>query len=160
MRNSLPDLLIEFFSRNDFLQDQFVFISRRDGHLLYSNQDKSSSQSAAALMSGLWQAAQALVNFIPSDNQGDSFRLTYDTSSKGLYICPIIVHKEEYYLGVSYAGVLNPGQLKQNIKHTALRLSDFINKNVGAIKVEVDKGETYLFQEISDEEMDRIFPYN
>jgi hypothetical protein len=134
------------------------FFTRRDGVLIYSNDKKNHAQSASALIGGVWQAAEALMQIIPNDGQQEMFRLSYDTSSQGLFIHPVSINNEQYYLGVTYVNTLNPGHLKMKIKHTALRLSEFIIKK-GEQKVEVINDEEFLFKDISDEEMDRVFSF-
>jgi hypothetical protein len=106
---SLPNTVKEYFSKNKDLAKQKVFFTRRDGVLIYSNDKKNHAQSASALIGGVWQAAEALMQIIPNDGQQEMFRLSYDTSSQGLFIHPVSINNEQYYLGVTYVNTLNPG---------------------------------------------------
>ncbi len=158
--SNIPSLLKNFFSSEMSLQDQSIFVTRKDGILLYSNIKDGSEQAVSALVSGLWQAAKSITDFLPRENGAGPYRLSFDTSSKGLYIFPLLLHQEEYFLAVTYAEQLNPGQLKQKIKHTALQLSEFIiKKGQHLTKEKTAKREGYLFSQISDEEMDHLFSF-
>ncbi len=154
---ALPQFINEFFSAGTQLDENNLFMTRSDGVLLYTNNRDGNEQATGALISGLWQAAKAITDFIPVDQGGDVFRLSFDTTSKGLYICPILLHNEEYFLGVTYAGQVNPGQLKLKIKRTALLLSEFIIKKGQQKKSISEKRENFLFSNISDDEMDKLF---
>ena len=87
------------------------------------------------------------------------FRLSFDTSNKGLLILPIKINNQEHFLSAIYKETINPGKLKRNIKllkenlEVYLRSFDFkTNPNVKRV--------SFLFKDISDAEIDHIFDFS
>lgn len=98
------------------LQDRArVFMLREDGIGLYDSIKDSSSSSISALSSGMFQASEALMKIIDPLSDRSIFRLSYDTSSEGIFILPIRLLDKTYFLGVIYKDCLNPGQLKHQV---------------------------------------------
>ena len=152
-------MMNDFFSKEKLSSKQQIFITGREGIILYSTMENKDAVHAGVLMSGLWQAANALSDFIPQKNKEDFFRLSFDTSSKGLYIYPFFIQKEEYYLGATYFDKLNPGQLKLKIQNLAWKLSKYLDKEMKEYKNIETKRDDFLFTDISDDEMDRLFSF-
>ncbi|MBL7665458.1 MAG: hypothetical protein JNM93_10030 [Bacteriovoracaceae bacterium] len=145
-----------FFDNHEHpFREEKIFITRRDGHLLFTNQKNMDAHSAGALISGVWQAAHALGHYIPGFKMDDYYRLSFDTSSKGLYIFPFLVQKDDYYFGITYSGKVNPGQLKMQVQNLASKLETFAQNNMKKFKTKDREG--FLFKEITDAEMDRLF---
>ncbi len=70
---------------------------------------------------------------------------------------PFLLTGKKYFLGALYNDCLNPGQLKRQIaliKEEMERI--FINEPIPK-KAIMSTREGYLFQDISDAEIDRIF---
>ncbi|NOT79408.1 MAG: hypothetical protein HOP07_10490 [Bacteriovoracaceae bacterium] len=144
------------------------FMIRSDGVVLYHNDEKTSSlskSSVGALLSGVWQASKALSEFIPRDLNEEGYRLSFDTSSQGIYIVPISTDLEELYLGLIYHDEVNPGFIKNKMREMATRFSEFLNQELKehrqSLKIKnsvFDKNE-FLFADISDAEMDRLFAF-
>ena len=85
------------------------------------------------------------------------FRLGFDTSAQGIFLFPFSLSGKRYFLGAIYNECLNPGQLKRQIaliKEEMERL--FINEPIPKKSV-VSKRQDFLFQDISDAEIDRLF---
>jgi predicted regulator of Ras-like GTPase activity (Roadblock/LC7/MglB family) len=144
------------------------FMIRADGVVLYHNNnlaDSLSKSSIGALLSGVWQASKALSQFIPKEEMKEGYRLSFDTSSQGIYIVPISTDADELYLGLIYHDEVNPGFIKNKMREMASSFSEFLNQELRAHKKEqesknnvFDKNE-YLFGDISDAEMDRLFSF-
>lgn len=151
---------------SDILNDNCkVFLCRSDGVLIYQNHfedDNLDKDSIGVLMGGVWQAAKALVDFIPEENhslkQKDIFRLCFDTSSRGVYILPFSIHKTEYYIGVIYFDEINPAPIKAGMRKMLYQLEDYLEETPPNTKQD-DRDSENLFKDISDNEMDNIFSF-
>lgn len=144
------------------------FMIRSDGVVLYHNEnlaDSLSRSSIGALLSGVWQASYALSKFIPNKKKQEGYRLSFDTSSQGIYIVPVTTEIDELYLGLIYHDEINPGFIKNKIREMALRFGEFLNqefreqKTTKSLHVENLDINEYLFKDISDAEMDKLFAF-
>lgn len=140
-----------------------IFVTREDGITVFDSSQDSSTASVSALVSGVWQASEALMGIANPGQEIMEFRFSFDTSSQGIYLCPFSLLGKKYYLGALFKDCLNPGQLKRKI----YLLKDELVGKVGKENFEpsknkiekrkVNKREGYLFNDISDEEIDRLF---
>lgn len=153
----------EFFNQNQ-VEDRYgplsVFITRPDGHLIFkrtNGQDKTDA-SIGALIAGLWQASQALSEILSKREDNFSYRLSYDTSSNGLYVLPISHEDELYCVGVVFNQVLNPGALKNYLRDLQHRLQTYLSTRPKKSK-EVSASEKYLFNDLTDAEVDQLFNF-
>jgi hypothetical protein len=134
-----------------------LFVGREDGITVYDSIQNETTSSVAALISGVWQASEALMQMV--DNQGKTmdFRLGFDTSSQGVFILPFKLLGKRYFLGAIYQDYLNPGQLKRQIGQLKVELDQqFEGLNGVAESVEMGR-DGFLFKDITDEEIDRLF---
>lgn len=134
-----------------------LFVTREDGITIYDSVQDNTTTSVAALVSGVWQASEALMGLVYKENDIMDFRLGFDTSSQGIYLFPFSLSGKRYFLGAIYNDCLNPGQLKRQItliKEEMERL--FINEPLPKKSVMTVR-QGYLFQDISDAEIDRLF---
>lgn len=173
MKNSsrIPKYVETFFQSceiDEKLNRFSFFMIRYDGVVLYHNNvmgNTMSKSSIGALLGGVWQAAKALAEFIPKEKKEEGYRLSFDTSEQGIYIVPVVNDHEELYLGLIYHDEVNPGFIKNKMREMAGSFSEFLNqelkehgvKNLKASKSSV--ADDYLFGEISDAEMDRLFAF-
>lgn len=170
--NNIPKYVETFFQSceiDEKLNRYSFFLIRHDGVVLYHNNnlaDSLSKSSIGALLGGVWQAARALANFIPKEEAKEGYRLSFDTSAQGVYIVPINVGVEELYLGLIYHDEVNPGFIKNKIREMAASFSEFLEaelKEALANKQSVKKAQMtkseYLFADITDSEMDRLFAF-
>lgn len=156
-----PTTLNSFFKKKYFDLDFSrisLFIIRNDGVMLHSISDKTNDEVASigALLAGLWQAAEALSNYIPNRQNDNGFRLAFDSISEGIYLLPLEIHESTYYLCSIFHGVMNPGQLKSKIRSLVFELSEFMEKS-NVISHGVRK--EFLFNDITSEEMDQLFAF-
>ena len=153
---NLSTIIKQFFIENDFDKlAQKTAVVRNDGIVLFSNsKDFKESSSIGALVGGLWQAAQSLNTIVSGDSDVLEFRLSFDTSNQGIYILPFTINKKEYYICAIYNEVNNPALLKRNLRNIKNNLSDFLKEY--CVTTEENKAD-YLFQNITDEEMDNLF---
>lgn len=171
-QNLIPKYIEQFFKSceiDEKLNRYSFFLIRNDGVILYHNENIKNSlskSSIGALLGGVWQAAKALSSFIPRDSTDPSldegYRLSFDTTSQGVYIVPAKVFSEEFYLGLIYFDEVNPGQIKNKIRGIALGFSEYMehelkNHPVAETATKNKKNTDYLFNDISDVEMDQVF---
>lgn len=153
-------LVKQFFIENDFhLIADKVSLIRYDGITLFSNSNNDfDSASTSALVAGLWQAAKSLNQLVSSEEGFYDFRLSFDTTNKGLLILPLQINLQEYFLCAIYKNAVNPGKLKRNIKLVKENLETFLKDF--DFKSQPEEGrQTYLFKDISDEEIDHLFEF-
>lgn len=139
-----------------------LFVTREDGITIYDSTQDHTTTSVAALVSGVWQASEALMNLVAKQDDVQHFRLGFDTSSQGIFLFPFALNGKKYFLGAIYTDCLNPGQLKRQvalIKEEMERLFEAQALSSGALPRPsiMTSRQGYLFQDISDAEMDRLF---
>jgi hypothetical protein len=135
-----------------------LFVTREDGITVYDSIQNQTTTSVAALVSGVWQASEALMGLVRQDSNGMEFRLGFDTSSEGIYLFPFELEGKRYFLGAIYHDCVNPGQLKRKIAMIKEEMDTLFAQlpTQKPTKTSIAR-EGYLFKEISDEEMDRLF---
>lgn len=134
-----------------------LFVTREDGITIYDSVQDNTTNSVAALVSGVWQASEALMNMVTKQDQEMEFRLGFDTSSQGIYLFPFALSGKRYFLGAIYNDCLNPGQLKRQIAMIKEEMHILFEAEPLPKKSIVTTRQGYLFQDISDEEIDRLF---
>jgi hypothetical protein len=168
IENLIPRYVESFFKScevDNKLNRYSFFLIRQDGVVLYHNNDLGNSlskSSIGALLGGVWQASKALSDFIPKKEKDEGFRLSFDTSSQGIYILPIKIYEEELFLGLIYFDEVNPGLVKNKIREMAASFSEYMhfelkNKITKSPKEKIKKD--FLFQDITDAEMDKLFSF-
>lgn len=136
-----------------------LFVTREDGITVYDSVQDQTTTSVAALVSGVWQASEALMGMVQKTDDIMDFRLGFDTSSQGIYLFPFSHSGKRYFLGAIYNDCLNPGQLKRQIALIKVEL-DRLFESQPVVKTETKMNfnrDGFLFQDISDEEIDRLF---
>ena len=164
----IPKLIEQFFLSLEIDQrlNRFsFFLIRQDGVILYQNKKdlKINAHSVGALLGGVWQASSALTEFIPGKKREEEFRLSFDTSSEGIYIVPVNFDAEKLYLGLIYYNEMNPGLLKSKMRDIATSLSQYLNmekaSNRSIQNTHHKKDENTLFNDITDAEIDHMFSF-
>ncbi|WPU65465.1 hypothetical protein [Peredibacter starrii] len=137
-----------------------LFVTREDGITIYDSVQNQTTTSVSALVSGVWQASEALMDLVHPNQDVMEFRLGFDTSSQGIYLFPFSLLGKRYFLGAIYHDCVNPGQLKRQIaliKEEMVRLFQDEAAKPVAVKPKTAVRDGFLFQDISDEEIDRLF---
>lgn len=135
-----------------------LFVTREDGITIYDTVQNQTTTSVSALVSGVWQASEALMGIAHPGQNVMEFRLGFDTSSQGIYLFPFSFSGNRYFLGAIYHDCTNPGQLKRQvalIKDEMDRL--FESEPLNKLQSKSSNRTGFLFQEISDDEIDRLF---
>jgi len=161
----IPKLIEQFFLSFDVDQrlNRFsFFLIRQDGVILYQNRkdQKINSHSIGALLGGVWQASSALSEFIPTQRKEIDYRLSFDTSSEGIYIVPVDIEVDKFYLGLIYYNEVNPGLVKTKIRDIANSLTEYLKMEKGTNLEVKTLNSNALFENITDAEMDRLFSFS
>lgn len=155
------DIFKQYFAKNKLeidLTRVSLFICRHDGVMLhaFSQQGSQVLSSIGALLAGVWQAAQALSQFIPNRRNELDFRLGFDSSAEGVYLLPMQVAEHRLYLGAIYHGMINPGLLKNQLRQLGEGLSRTLEHSLPQEQALTNQ---YLFDKISNEEIDQLFSF-
>jgi hypothetical protein len=135
-----------------------LFVTREDGVTIYDSVQNDTTASVSALVSGVWQASEALVTMAHPHKDVMEFRFAFDTSSHGIYLFPFNVNGKRYFLGALYLDCINPGHLKHQISKVKEEVDRCFFEQPNAQLTDKDtKREGFLFTDISDEEIDRLF---
>jgi hypothetical protein len=134
-----------------------LFVTREDGIMIYDSVQDQTSTSVSALVSGVWQASEALMDLAHPNQNVMEFRLGFDTSSQGIYLFPFKLMGKRYFLGAIYQNCVNPGQLKRQVAMIKEEMDRLFQEIPVKANNKVNRREGYLFQEITDEEIDRLF---
>lgn len=134
-----------------------LFVTREDGITIYDTVQDNTTTSVAALVSGVWQASEALMNLVYKQDEVMDFRLGFDTSSQGIYLFPFTLAGKRYFLGAIYSDCLNPGQLKRQIAMIKEEMVRLFESEPLPKKSIMTSRQGYLFQDITDAEIDRLF---
>lgn len=154
------EVIRPLIQRKESVLNARLFFVRNDGISIYDSGHDSSTQAVGALTGGLWQAAESLMKMIDASSGPMEFRLGFDTSSQGVMIVPVNYHGTLYFLGAIYHQCLNPALLKRQV----ISLQDELEKKLLTVKATKKPAPKitaaragYLFDHITDEEMDRLF---
>lgn len=154
-KDTLRESLSKVLEKNSI--ESTLILARQDGVVVFEQDqqiDERSKQTLGALMAGAWQAAQAMADLFPTD-ENRFFRLGFDTSDSGIYILPIDANTERYYLGLFFRNEINPALLKNKLRTVSQQVVEELSIYFAARK-SIDKP---LFENISDEEIEKIFSF-
>lgn len=161
----LSDLISEQVAMDQVLNNGQVILCRYDGVVLYATDSQHQEidlSSIGVLISGSWQAARSLVDFIPERNS-DDFRFSFDTSDSGVFVVDIFIGGHTYFLAAVFNNVLNPGQIKSKLRSLVFLIHQLAEnyqreKNDKPIKPKENE-ESLLFEDLTDDEIDRMFSF-
>ena len=165
----LSDIICEQVAKDEKLSESQIILCRHDGVVLYTTQDDHQSidlSSIGVLISGSWQAARSLVEFVPSQ-AGDDFRFSFDTSDSGVFILDIFVGNRTYFLAAIFSDVLNPGIIKSKMRSLVFLLNHLEENHKIVSEDKSNKSDTsenhqddkILFENITDDEIDKMFSF-
>ncbi len=129
-----------------------VVLCSQEGLSLFCSSKKDVS-SICALTAGVWQASLA-ISQINSPISMDEFRVSCDSSSSGIYMLGVNLYKKNHILLMVYDELVNPGKFKHKLRALKEALENdhrFAEENVSK------EQDDFLFDNITDEEMDNLF---
>lgn len=136
-----------------------LFICRQDGVFLFQEIDHIEIQRFGALTAGMWQAAES-VGRGENENLND-FVLQFSSSDSGVFVYPLELAGETYLLTVVFKDEVNPGKLKNSCRRLRNYLVEEFDEAFPKHKIK-NKNKTsreYLFSDISDSEIDKLFSF-
>jgi hypothetical protein len=158
MNATFSQRLSEAFGRRRLPDGIRLMVVRRDGLMVWDAAPDQRSQSLAALCGGVWEASMAMAQTAGAAQEASGFRLVFDDAATGMMVLPLSVEGQTYYLAGVYGDCVNPARLRRQVQE----LRDVVAETWVAVPVKkstpVSTGrEGYLFTDITDEEMDRLF---
>lgn len=154
---TLPHRLSIAFGAQTLPDGVRLLVVRRDGLMVWDGTPDSQSQSLAALCGGVWEASLAMAQAAGSKFATDGFRLSFDDSSDGVYVLPLILEGTTYYLAGVYRDCVNPARLRKQVQDLRDGIRNNWKAQVTMAKPTRQVREGYLFSDITDEEMNRLF---
>ncbi len=154
---NLNSLISDYFDNNCDFDVSMTTIVRADGIVVYSSRDLApKAASIGALVGGVWQAAEALNTHSGKGEEISEYRFSFDKTDSGIYILPVMIEKNYYYIATLYSDTFNPALLKRNFRLLKEDVEKFLSKN----KVKkTHLREDFLFKNITDEEIDNLFSF-
>ncbi len=148
-------LIEDYFASIEFkLDNTSLVVSRTDGIPIFSINNISKNvdiNTFSALSAASIQASEALMQMMPNDDK-EAFRFSFDTSASGIYIMRVQNDIEPLIMSLFYYDQENPGKLKNKLRLIKSGLEEHIEINQEQMHVT-----PFLFDDISDEEMDGLF---
>ena len=156
--SSINDQLRELYdhcSLQDFFLDASVLILKEDGQViseLGKKIDQNILHQSGVLMTGAWQASLAMK---VCDKQDSDQILSLGSTQSGFYVLPF-TYDQSLVMGIIYKDHVNPGKLKMKAK----TLRDFLSENLTKTEsLENKTNDNYLFKNITDAELDKLFSF-
>ncbi len=157
----LHDHISSFMARHRVPAGLRLVVLRADGLLIWDARKDEQSQALAALASGVWEASKAMAQAARQLKTQD-FRLVFDSTDRGVLIFP--TEGGDFHVAAIYEGCVNPALLKRQVQALVQKLSRHIAERprpVAPVRPaptpSTSKRDGFLFSDISDDEMDRLF---
>lgn len=111
-------------------------------------------QSLGALLAGVWQASEALKDFMSNDESKDDLRLNFQNAHSGYLLLPPSEKNPKIIFAFIFEEQTNPGK----IKHLARKIRDHFDE-IEIFNQESGKNEELLFKDITEDEVDKLFSF-
>ena len=157
---SVEKTLLEHFSKIDFpIPDKgltLLAISAEGQVLAQMGEEKKSNelQSLGALLAGVWQASEALKDFMSDEQEKDDRKLNFQHAHSGYLLLPPSEKNPKIIFAFIFENQTNPGK----IKHIAGKIRDHFN-SIEILKKENGEKEEFLFKNITEDEVDKLFSF-
>ncbi len=157
INGQMHEHIAKFMSQHKVPAGLRLFVVRSDGLIVWDAKPDFQTQALGALCSGVWDASKAMA-LTAGQKSVSGFRLVFDSTDHGVLIIPIEDIGQDIFLAAIYERCLNPALLKRQVHNLGLKLAAHV-RSLPRVSTsqKVTKREGYLFNEISDEEMDRLF---
>ncbi len=157
MKESVDGQLLRLFNSYEdqaSFAEGHVYIFADDGRVItmFGSEKKDIDvHSIGALMAGAWQASIALNG---TEGLSQDQTLMLGDARSGFLIIPFNGNMK-MSLGVVYTNYVNPGKLKMKTR----LLRDFFRNNIKLETKEKINKQNYLFKNITDAELDKLFSF-
>lgn len=153
-----PQRLSEALGRRRLPAGVRLMVVRRDGLMVWDAAPDQRSQSLAALCGGVWEASMAMAQTAGAAEGAAGFRLVFDDAATGMLVLPLALEGQTYYLAGVYGDCVNPARLRRQVQELRDAVAETWVAAPAKKVVSATAGrEGYLFTDITDEEMDRLF---
>ncbi len=130
-----------------------LMLANQDGICLFSNRHTNTEAALGALLGGVWQASKALME-LHQHNKNNDFKLGFDDGSSGFCVVDFYVADKPCYACLMFEDEIAPSALRGQLRHwcdeLALQLKSWRAPN---------KRGGFLFKDVTDEEIDRLFGF-
>ncbi len=157
---TIENRLLEHFSKINFDLPSVgltVLAISAEGQVLAQMGDERESkelQSLGALLAGVWQASEALKEFMSDDGPKDDLRLNFQNAHSGYLLLPPTEKNPKIVFAFVFQKQTNPGK----IKHLAGKIRNHFNE-IEILKMDNGKEEELLFKDITEDEVDKLFSF-
>jgi len=152
--------LLEHFSKIPFdipSEGLTVLAISKEGQVLSQmghQRENNDLQSLGALLAGVWQASEALKNFMKKDDSKEDLKLNFQNTHSGYLLLPLTQRNPQIIFAFIFEEQTNPGK----IKHVAGKIRDHFDE-IEILNQESGKEEELLFKDITEDEVDKLFSF-
>jgi hypothetical protein len=109
-----------------------------------------------ALLVGMWQASEAVGDFLSGSAEKD-LTLSFQSSNKGFFLLRPTEKNKEVFWGVLFESEVNPGKIKLYAK----KMRSFYDeiKIIESKDMNNTQDGEFLFQNITEDEVDKLFSF-
>ncbi len=111
-------------------------------------------QSLGALLAGVWQASEALKDFLTTKEDQDELRLNFQNAHSGYLLLPPSEKNPKITFAFLFEKQTNPGK----IKFLAGKIRTHFDE-IEILQKDTGKAEEYLFKNITEDEVDKLFSF-
>lgn len=157
---TIENRLLEHFSKIEFnipSKGLTVLAISAEGQILSQmgqQRDSRELQSLGALLAGVWQASEALKDFMSDDDSKEDLRLNFQNAHSGYLLLPPSDKNPKIVFAFVFEKQTNPGK----IKHLAGKIRDHFD-DIEILNQESGKEEELLFKDITEDEVDKLFSF-
>lgn len=145
---------ISHFLNEKEISDAEVFLTDMDGYLLYTSKDQV-DKSLIALIAGVYQGSRKLFGIMA--NGQDIPSLSLGEGGDNLFVTQLNIKGRELLLSSVLKEIAYPARYKMYLKHLADTLVENYPENETTQLPEKTEDGGFLFTDISDDEVDRLF---
>lgn len=150
---------IEDFRQDKRIDDAEIYLTDLDGYMIYTTK-RSVDQSLIALIAGVYQGSKKMLEFLSDDH--DMPALSLGNTGSSIFVKSFNIGKKELLL----SAVLKDVDFQSRYKMYLNLLSDELMENYPSVDIEKEtvkqntetkENNKFLFDDISDEEVDHLF---
>ncbi len=134
--------------------ERYLFL-RYDGGIIFDSKNNDDSLTLGVLIAGTWQASAEMKTRLNIKYNEEEFRLSFDTSSDGIHVLKVSQKKKEYYLVCIYKNCVTSGLLKRKLSVLKSKIENDLHQ--GPDEELKPLRHEFLFERITDDEMNRLF---
>ncbi|MCF8058133.1 MAG: hypothetical protein K9K67_02485 [Bacteriovoracaceae bacterium] len=147
------------FNGKEVLKETTILALSHDGRVfgqLGKIKSDKDIQSLGALLVGMWQASEAVGEFLSGNDEKDLI-LSFQSSDKGFFLLRPTEKNKEVFWGILFESEVNPGKIKLYAK----KVREFFDKIkiIESKDMENIQDGDFLFKNITEDEVDKLFSF-